>query len=441
MLAVLVEEERVDRSFLAERARDGQMLFDALADVPIADYCTRAGVAEADVRRAARLIGGAGSVSVVEDLGIEMAPHSTLNSYLEKLLYVLTGNLGRPGAMNLGTHLGKLIGSSRDNRVSPVGRHRIITGLIPCNAIPGEILTAHPDRFRAALIESGNPAHSLADSPRMREALDALELVVVIDVAMTDGSQEIVLASRKGMAVRVSEEDVRAKGWPALFAGDVAPGRPLVVEIGFGRGEFLLELAAAAPGSPHLGVEYSAKRVLKMARRVARSPVRNLRLLASRPPNLGYSYPPNQVWRHWALARHGRLDTLLQEYESEWATMPAVAQNNTMPEHWNHRPDSPDQFSHAAVAPLLALLMEACGIRPLEPGFKTTEIQPQLAPLQHVELVVHTPHGPIRFSDTATGPQSRDLRLDLPPGITATLKLPRQTIPNLQGHHRQSYSA
>jgi anaerobic selenocysteine-containing dehydrogenase len=36
------------------------------------------------------------------------------------------------------------------------------------------------------LIESGNPVHSLADSPRMREALGALELVVVIDVAMTE---------------------------------------------------------------------------------------------------------------------------------------------------------------------------------------------------------------------------------------------------------------
>jgi anaerobic selenocysteine-containing dehydrogenase len=67
-----------------------------------------------------------------------------------------------------------------------VGGHRIITGLIPCNVIPEEILTDHPDRFRAMIIESGNPVHSLADSPRMREALDALELVVVIDVAMTE---------------------------------------------------------------------------------------------------------------------------------------------------------------------------------------------------------------------------------------------------------------
>jgi formate dehydrogenase len=186
MLAVLFEEELVDRAFLAEHAGDGQALFDALGAVPIADYCGRAGVAQDRVREAARRIGRAGSVAVVEDLGIEMAPHSTLNSYLEKLLYALTGNFGRPGTMNLGTHIGKLAGSSRTQHLSPVGGHRIIAGLVPCNAIPEEVLSDHPDRFRAMIIESGNPVHSLADSPRMREALDALELVVVIDVAMTE---------------------------------------------------------------------------------------------------------------------------------------------------------------------------------------------------------------------------------------------------------------
>ena len=36
------------------------------------------------------------------------------------------------------------------------------------------------------IVESSNPAHSLADSQRFREALEALELVVVIDVAMTE---------------------------------------------------------------------------------------------------------------------------------------------------------------------------------------------------------------------------------------------------------------
>jgi anaerobic selenocysteine-containing dehydrogenase len=59
-------------------------------------------------------------------------------------------------------------------------------GLIPCNVIPDEILTDHPQRFRAMFVESANPVHSLADSPRMREAMRALELSVVIDVAFTE---------------------------------------------------------------------------------------------------------------------------------------------------------------------------------------------------------------------------------------------------------------
>ncbi|MED5261926.1 MAG: molybdopterin-dependent oxidoreductase [Myxococcota bacterium] len=186
ILAVIIEDDTIDHHFLEGRATDGKPLLDVLAEVPVRDYCDRAGVSEDLVREAARMIGEAESVAVLEDLGIEMAPHSTLNSYLEKLLYVLTGNIGRRGTMALGTHLGKLIGSSPDNRTTPVGGHKIITGLIPCNGIPGEILTDHPDRFRAIFIESGNPVHSLADSPRMREALEALECVVLIDVAMTE---------------------------------------------------------------------------------------------------------------------------------------------------------------------------------------------------------------------------------------------------------------
>ncbi|HEY5249865.1 MAG TPA: molybdopterin dinucleotide binding domain-containing protein, partial [Dermatophilaceae bacterium] len=63
---------------------------------------------------------------------------------------------------------------------------RIISGLVPCNSIAEEILTDHPDRFRAMWIDSSNPAHSIADSARFREALEALDLVVLVDVAYTE---------------------------------------------------------------------------------------------------------------------------------------------------------------------------------------------------------------------------------------------------------------
>jgi tRNA (guanine-N7-)-methyltransferase len=81
-----------------------------------------------------------------------------------------------------------------------------------------------------------------------------------------------------GVDWRVAPEDVRARGWPALFAGDVAPALPLVVELGYGRGEFLLEQAKQSPQQAFVGVEVSFKRSLKMARRLARTELRNVRL-------------------------------------------------------------------------------------------------------------------------------------------------------------------
>ena len=39
------------------------------------------------------------------------------------------------------------------------------------------------------IVEATNPAHSLADSKRMREALSALDTLVVIDVAMSETAQ------------------------------------------------------------------------------------------------------------------------------------------------------------------------------------------------------------------------------------------------------------
>lgn len=75
---------------------------------------------------------------------------------------------------------------------------------------------------------------------------------------------------------RVGLEEACEKGWSAIFA---RPALPLVVEIGFGRGEFLNDLAARAPRQCFVGIEYSEKRVLKLARRLARGELQNIRLL------------------------------------------------------------------------------------------------------------------------------------------------------------------
>ena len=189
LLAVLVEDDLVDDAFLEEHTTGADDVLAALRTVDVAAFAARAGVEEVLVRAAARRIGTAASVSILEDLGIQQAPNSTLSSYLEKLIWALTGQFAREGTTNLHSFFapGTLIGQTAvSRRTTPVTGERIIGGMIPAAAIPDAVLTDSPDRFRAAIVESSNPVHSLPDSPRMREVFEALDFSVVIDVAMTE---------------------------------------------------------------------------------------------------------------------------------------------------------------------------------------------------------------------------------------------------------------
>ena len=185
MAAALVQENLCDETFLAEHARGVEEVRKVFQTVPVSDYAQRSGVEEELLRAAARRIAAAGSVAVFEDLGVQQAPNSTLVSYLNKMLWILTGNFGKRGGQHLHSSFAPLFKAGGVGR-TPVTGAPVISGLVPCNSVPQEILTDHPDRFRAMIVESSNPAHSIADSAACREAFESLELLVVIDVAMTE---------------------------------------------------------------------------------------------------------------------------------------------------------------------------------------------------------------------------------------------------------------
>ena len=199
MLGLLIQNDWVNLDWLAEHALGAEEVLPVLADIDV-DACAKVcGVDLALLRSVTERIATAGSVSFFEDLGIQMSVHSTLVSYLERLVWLLTGHYGRAGTANAFVPFLSL-GKASKGQVgagaavaprSPVAGAKIIIGLIPCNVIPEEILTDHPDRYRAMIIQSGNPVHSLADSQRMREAIRSLEFSVAIDVAMTETAREV----------------------------------------------------------------------------------------------------------------------------------------------------------------------------------------------------------------------------------------------------------
>ncbi|RSM69539.1 molybdopterin oxidoreductase [Actinoplanes sp. ATCC 53533] len=186
ILGTIVQEDLVDHAFLEAHTTGADTVLRQLADVDVARCAEVCGLDEELLRAAARRIGAAGSVSTYEDLGVQQSPNSTLVSYLNKLSWLLTGNFGKPGAMQPHSWIAPLATYDTRTRHTPVTAARMPGGLVPCNVIADEILTDHPSRFRAMIIESANPAHSLADSASFRAALAALDLVVVIDVALTE---------------------------------------------------------------------------------------------------------------------------------------------------------------------------------------------------------------------------------------------------------------
>jgi formate dehydrogenase len=187
LCAVVVQEDLVDKEFLASRTTGAEEIVGVLSGVPVEEYAAHCGLDPEAVRAVARRIAAASSFSTFEDLGMQQAPHSTLSSYLNKLLFLLVGSFAKPGGMGIHSDLVPLTrADAGEDARSPVTGSRVIAGLIPANVVAEEILTDHPSRFRAMVIQSANPAHSVADSQTFRRALAELELVVCIDVAMTE---------------------------------------------------------------------------------------------------------------------------------------------------------------------------------------------------------------------------------------------------------------
>jgi anaerobic selenocysteine-containing dehydrogenase len=185
ILAVILRRGGETTRFLAEHTVGWDEVRSVLARTPIEEWVAHSGVPLVDVERAVEMILAARSMSVRVELGIQQSRHSTLNSYLEKLLYLVTGNFGRRGTNGLHSWLQPLWRDSQGRHSSVTGQE-IIGGLLPTNRFADEVLTDDPRRVRAVWVDSNNPANTAADTARFEAAFRALDVSVVVDVAYTE---------------------------------------------------------------------------------------------------------------------------------------------------------------------------------------------------------------------------------------------------------------
>lgn len=197
LLGVIVQEGLHNEPFLKQRTHGHAEVLAYFRQVPVADYARMADVPLADLQAVARGFAKAKRACVRVDLGIQHSPNTTLNGYLEKLLYLVCGHFGKQGGNNLHTFLLPILGHTDERRVlkgkslKRTAYHQMmpIAGIYPPNILPDEILQAGEKRIRAVFVDSANPLLTWPDTPAFERAFASLDLLVVVDVAMTETAQ------------------------------------------------------------------------------------------------------------------------------------------------------------------------------------------------------------------------------------------------------------
>ena len=194
LAGILVQENLVDSDFINSKTEGYEKLAMIFERINIAEMAERCGLSEEDIRATAREFGQTKPATIAFDLGIEHSSFNTLTSYMVRVLLIMTGNYGRKGGnffvqlfgpkMPYFKEMTKALESSIEGipAVLPIPQ-------FPPAIIPEEILSSHPDRIRALICDGTNPLASYPDTGRFREAFAKLDLLVVIDPAMSETAQ------------------------------------------------------------------------------------------------------------------------------------------------------------------------------------------------------------------------------------------------------------
>ncbi|MFT5681271.1 MAG: anaerobic selenocysteine-containing dehydrogenase [Myxococcota bacterium] len=192
LAAVIVQESLYDHAFIAEKTVGFDVISKTLQGIDVTEMATRCSL-EADVIRAvARDFAAAKRASIEIDLGLEQSRFNTLTAYLIRLIMAMTDNLGREGgAVFVNTFGPRLSLSSSSPKTAPTSGIPGIMIMAPVPMFspalfPEEVLNDRPDRIRAVIVEGSNPMLTYPETPRVREAFEALELSVVIDPAYNE---------------------------------------------------------------------------------------------------------------------------------------------------------------------------------------------------------------------------------------------------------------
>ncbi|MEM1432817.1 MAG: molybdopterin-dependent oxidoreductase [Pseudomonadota bacterium] len=228
LLAALLQVIDTEIGFHADVLQRGQQV-DALravvAGYPPERVSAITGIEADGIRALAHGFAAAPSACVHMSTGVNMGRQGSLSYWLVHMLALVTGNLGRRG--------GNIYSRGFYSRAAASGskgpEELVETGYglmrkpgggvtLPGNLM-ADYLTDTAEPVKALFVSSGNPVLSIGGEQRMRDALDALELLVCIDIYPNATSQhaDFVLPA----AGAFEREDVNLTGLGLQFVPSI----------------------------------------------------------------------------------------------------------------------------------------------------------------------------------------------------------------------------
>jgi anaerobic selenocysteine-containing dehydrogenase len=195
LIRIVLENAWHDREFCDRWVTNLPELEHAVAPFTPGLVAERVGISAAQLMETAKVIAGARKLSIGFSTGVSMSPNPNTAAHMIEALNAICGGYLRagdtysnPGVFSKKSPVEAVVPPSRSWETGPKlgSGYGQLYGEFPSSRLPDEILNPGPSQIRMLIVLGANPMMAFGEPERMREALSALDCLVMLEPRTTE---------------------------------------------------------------------------------------------------------------------------------------------------------------------------------------------------------------------------------------------------------------
>ncbi len=195
-LNVLIKKGGIDQEKVSQYMMSYDEVFELAGNWDAAKTEKVTGIPADTVSEMVEAYMNAKGASLYCSTGVNMGGNGTLAFWIQEVINAVSGNLDKKGGTLVGKGVMDFIKFGVKNGVlmkdekSRIGDFKTVNDAFPGGILADEILTPGERQIKALFVTGGNPLITMANSGRLREAFQKLDLLVTLDIYHNETSSE-----------------------------------------------------------------------------------------------------------------------------------------------------------------------------------------------------------------------------------------------------------